>query len=148
MKTLFSYFQQFFLPKVLKTHLQADFVTNNQILVVKVIKIRAPLLFRPPAPPPPLIRFYEFFRPPRFIKIPPSIRDLRVNLSEKKNKDETFIENWRPISVLNVDVKLISKTLAIRFKHFLPILIFPNPTANITSTLISEEREALNACIQ
>ena len=32
MKTLFSYFQQFSLPKVRKTRLQAGFVTNNQIL--------------------------------------------------------------------------------------------------------------------
>ena len=68
-KTLFSYFQQFFLPKVCKTCLQADSVTNNQILVVKIIKIRPLLLFRPPPsfPPPPhflspLIRFYEFFQ--------------------------------------------------------------------------------------
>ena len=38
MKTLFSYFQQFSLPKVRQTRLQADFVTNNQILVVKIIK--------------------------------------------------------------------------------------------------------------
>ena len=45
MKTLFSYFQQFSLPKVRKTRLQADFVTNNQILVEKIIKNRLPLLF-------------------------------------------------------------------------------------------------------
>ena len=44
MRTLFSYFQQFSLPKVRKTRLQADFVTNNQILVVKIIKIRPPHL--------------------------------------------------------------------------------------------------------
>ena len=36
-----------------------EFVTNNQILVVKIIKIRPPH-----PPPPPLIRFYAFFRPP------------------------------------------------------------------------------------
>ena len=29
-------------------------------------------------PTPPLIRFYEFFRSPPFIKTPSSIRDLRV----------------------------------------------------------------------
>ena len=39
-KTLFSYFQQLSLPKVHKTCLRADFVTNNQILVVKIIKTR------------------------------------------------------------------------------------------------------------
>ena len=58
MKTLFSYFQQFSLPKVRKTRLQADFVTNNQILVVKIIKIRPPSYSEPPSrllrPSPPL----------------------------------------------------------------------------------------------
>ena len=40
---------------------------------------------------------------------------------EKKNKDERFVENWRPISLLNVVTKLISKTLATRVKYFLRI---------------------------
>ena len=62
-KTLFSYFEQFSLPKVRKTRLQADFVTNNQILVVKIIKIR-PLSYSDP----PLIRFYEFFDPLRLLR--------------------------------------------------------------------------------
>ena len=44
MKALFSYFQQCSIPKVRKTRLQADFVTNNQILVLKIIKIRPPRL--------------------------------------------------------------------------------------------------------
>ena len=59
MKTLFSYFQQFSLPKVRKTRLQADFITNNQILVVKITKVRPPSHSGTP-----LIRFYDFFRPP------------------------------------------------------------------------------------
>ena len=62
-----SYFQQFSLPKARKTRLQADFVTNNQILVVKIIKIRLPLLFRPP---PHLLDFMNFSDSP-FIKTPP-----------------------------------------------------------------------------
>ena len=60
MKTLFSYFQQFSLSKVRKTCLQADFVTNNQILVVKILKNRAPLFFRPPR----LLDFMNFSEPP------------------------------------------------------------------------------------
>ena len=61
-KTLFSYFQQFSLPKVRKTRLQTDFVTNNQILVVKIIKIRPHLLFRHPSPR--LLDFMNFSDPP------------------------------------------------------------------------------------
>ena len=33
---------KFSLPKVRKTRLQPDFATNNQILVIKIIKIRPP----------------------------------------------------------------------------------------------------------
>ena len=80
MKTLFSYFQQVSLPKVRETRLQADFVTNNQVLVVKIIKIRPRLLFRPP---PRLLDFMDFSDPPPpphppFIKTPSSIRNLRL----------------------------------------------------------------------
>ena len=63
---------KFSLPKVRKTRLQADFVTNKQILVTKIIKIRPPLLFRPPR----LLDFINFPTPPPLH--PPSIRDLRV----------------------------------------------------------------------
>ena len=74
MKTLFSYFQQVSLPKVRETRLQADFVTNNQVLVVKIIKIRPRLLFRPP---PRLLDFMDFSDPPP-PPIPRLLRPLRL----------------------------------------------------------------------
>ena len=69
MKTLFSYFQEFSLSKVRKARLQADFVTNNQILVVKIIKIRTPFYSDPRIPP----------HPPRLFNLPPSFWDLKVD---------------------------------------------------------------------
>ena len=35
-----------------------------------------------------------------------------IRLIEKKDKDKRYIQNWRPLSLLNTDVKTISKALA------------------------------------
>ena len=49
-----------------------------------------------------------------------SQRQAVIKLIEKKGRDKRFIKNWRPISLLNVDTKLISKALSERLKNVLP----------------------------
>ena len=49
-----------------------------------------------------------------------------------------FIKNWRPISLLNVDYKIISKALASRVKKVLPNLISPQQTAYVENRFIGE----------
>ena len=43
-----------------------------------------------------------------------------ITLIDKKDKDRHFIQNWRPISLLNFDYKLLTKALSARIKIFLP----------------------------
>ena len=51
-----------------------------------------------------------------------SQRKAVVTLIEKQGKDRTLIENWRPISLINVDAKIISKVIAVGVKMFCQIL--------------------------
>ena len=45
-----------------------------------------------------------------------SQRKAVITLIEKQGKDRTLIENWRPISLINVDAKIISKVIAVQSK--------------------------------
>ena len=67
-----------------------------------------------------------------------SQRHAIIKLIEKKDKDKKFIKNWRPISLLNVDYKLISKALASRVKKVLSNLISPQQTAYVENKFIGE----------
>ena len=67
-----------------------------------------------------------------------SQRKAVITLIEKKDKDRTFIENWRPISLINVDAKIISKVIALRIKEVLPYIIHHNQTGYIKDRYIGE----------
>ena len=60
-----------------------------------------------------------------FIKgiLPETMRVGVVTLLEKKGKDRSELANWRPITLLNVDYKILTKTLSQRLKTVLPSLI-------------------------
>ena len=61
-----------------------------------------------------------------------SQRKAVITLIEKQGKDRTLIENWRPISLINVDAKVISKVIAVRVKNVLPSIIHHNQTGYLT----------------
>ena len=49
---------------------------------------------------------------------------LSLSSLKKKHKDKRFIKNWRPISLLDVDLKMILEALSEKLKEVLPDLIF------------------------
>ena len=56
----------------------------------------------------------------------------------KPGKPKEFVENWRPISLLNVDYKILSGTLANRIKNPLQYLISDNQKGFMKNRNISE----------
>ena len=57
---------------------------------------------------------------------------------EKNDRDKTLLKNWKPISLLNVDLKIISKGFASRRKTVLPSIISSEQTAYIKKRFIGE----------
>ena len=57
---------------------------------------------------------------------------------EKKGKDKRFLQNWRPISLINVDAKIASKSLALRVRKVLNSLIHSDQTAYLKDRYIDE----------
>ena len=51
-----------------------------------------------------------------------------ITLLPKKDKDIRYLKNWRPISLLNTDYKILTKCLANRLKKVLPSIIHQNQT--------------------
>ena len=83
--------------------------------------------------------FYEIFWESLFIssfksvfdkgELSKSQKQVVIKLIGKKDKDKRLIQNWRPVSLLNVDLKILSKALADCIKKYLPFLISSNQTA-------------------
>ena len=85
-----------------------------------------------------------------FIKVELSLSQKQavIKLIEKLDRDKRFIKNWRPISLLNVDTKIISKVLSGRIKEVLPSLISSNQTAYVDGRIISESGRLISDILE
>ena len=68
-----------------------------------------------------------------FGELSPSQKQTVITLIEKKGRDKRLVKNWRPVSSMNVDVKIASKALSFRLKQVLPNLIYYDQTAYVKS---------------
>lgn len=59
-------------------------------------------------------------------QLPQTLRQASICLIPKKDKDPTRCESYRPISLLNVDRKILAKCQAWRLEGVLPALISPD----------------------
>ena len=56
-----------------------------------------------------------------------------IKLVENKDRDKRFIKNWRPISLLIVDIKLISKVLDSHLKSVISTIVNENQVAYVNN---------------
>ena len=61
-----------------------------------------------------------------------------ITLTPKKNKDAKLLKNWRPVTLLNCDYKIASKSIANRFKKLLSKLIDHDQTGFQKNRFIGE----------
>lgn len=59
-----------------------------------------------------------------------------------------MIKNWKPISLHNIDVKLISKVVPKVIKKYLPLLVFSNQPAYVVQKIISEEGQLISGILK
>ena len=67
----------------------------------------------------------------------PSQRQALIKLLDK-GKDKRYIKNQRPISLINYDTKMLSKTLADRLRSVLPFLVSFDQTAYVPDRFLGE----------
>ena len=67
-----------------------------------------------------------------------SQRQALITLIEKKGKDKRFMKNWRPLSLINVDTKVVSKALAARMENVLTSIVHCDQTACVKDRYIGE----------
>ena len=71
-------------------------------------------------------------------KLSNSQKEAIITLIEKKDKDKRYLSNWRPISLINVDVKIGSKAIAKRLEMVLPKILYYNQCAYVKGRTICD----------
>ena len=80
--------------------------------------------------------------------LPTSQRRAVITLVEKKGNDKRYFKNWRPISLINVDTKILAKSLALRIKKVLSSLIHSDQTAYVKGRYIGESVRLINDVLE
>ena len=77
-----------------------------------------------------------------------SQKQTMIRLIGKKDKDRLQLKNWRPLNLINSDVKVITKSLALRANPMLKDLIHPNQTAYVKGRFIGEGIKTIDGIIE
>jgi hypothetical protein len=77
-----------------------------------------------------------------------SQRQAIIKHLEKSDRDRRFFKNWRPISLLNIDVKIFNKALASKLKKVLKSINGINQTAYVEGCFIGEASRLISDILE
>ena len=77
-----------------------------------------------------------------------SLKRVIISLIPKDENNLTTLSNWRPITLLNVDYKILAKVIAKRIEPVLPKLINPDQTGFIKGRFIGQNVRLLNDLLE
>lgn len=77
------------------------------------------------------------------LKLPISMNTATISLLLKPNKDPKLPSSYRPISLINADIKIITKALTSRFEKVISSIIHPDQTGFIKGRLASTNTRRL-----
>ena len=71
-----------------------------------------------------------------------------ITLIKKKDRDKRILKNWRHISLINVDVKIASKALALRVRNVIQELVHSDQTAYVKDRYIGESTRIVDDTLE
>ena len=71
-----------------------------------------------------------------------------IKMLGKKDEVKRLIKNWRPISLLNTDMKTTSKLLSTRIKNVFPFTFSSNQTTYVKNRFISESGRVISDVLE
>ena len=71
-------------------------------------------------------------------RLSPSQRLSLITLLCKNREFHFFLNYWRPISLLNVDYKILSKSLSLRLKKAMPSIVHMDQTCSVIGRFIAD----------
>ena len=143
------------LPNNIKTQIDAPITKQNLFRAIQLFKRnKSPGIDGLP------IEFYDTFWPLLSTFFPKLAEDIyskgllpgaqqRISIIAliHKKYDKEFLDNWRPISLLCVDFKIISKVLSLRLKDALPHILGEEQTCAVLGRTIFENLYTLRDVI-
>ena len=80
--------------------------------------------------------------------LPPSQRQGLITLICKDPNNAETLKNWRPISLLNVDYKIISKVFTLRLRKVIGDIVHPDQTCSIPGRSIQDNIHLIRNLIE